>query len=33
MWITGQASPLAKSQLASRGWTIVAKAGGQLSPQ
>ena len=30
MWITGQASTLAKSQLASRGWTIVPKAGAQL---
>jgi hypothetical protein len=33
MWITGQASALAKSQLASRGWTVVPKAGAQLSPQ
>jgi hypothetical protein len=33
LWITGQASPRAKSQLASRGWTIVPKAGGQLNPQ
>jgi hypothetical protein len=30
MWITGLASALAKSQRASRGWTIVPKAGAQL---
>jgi hypothetical protein len=33
IWITGQASALAKSQLASRGWTVVPKVGAQLSPQ
>jgi hypothetical protein len=30
LWITGRASPMATSQLAALGWTVVPKAGGQL---
>jgi hypothetical protein len=30
IWITGQASKLAVSQLAARGWTLQTKAGGRL---
>jgi hypothetical protein len=30
LWITGRASPMATSQLAALGWTIVPKAGAQL---
>ena len=30
MWITGRASPLATSQLAALGWTVVPKVSGRL---
>ncbi len=33
IWITGRASEMATSQLASRGWKIVAKSGRQLGDQ